>query len=595
MKSPLFFFLVLPFYIQAQYCQPTQGSAAIAPVIDRVAIGSIDNANSGFGLTDIGYSDYTDMSTVLTVGETHTITIETGDFFPHNFGVWIDYDRDGEFSEEEIVDVVEIGSPNPNSKEIEFELPSFATNGMTRLRVRGMLEPFGPWSLSVDPCLPVDTDGEIEDYSVEIVGGLEGSVTMSKWLAPHSKIGIEEEIISVEIKNTGSITANNLKAVFNVNNSIVFSENIPGPIEPNSSFVFTFSEAYDFSGTSCKNVSVDLEWVLDENFSDNKLQKSICELRPLNGDKVWYLHSNINGGIEPLGGDPFFSTTNEVIMNTVFEENWQQEYFETADINQVFSDSSCLVFLDGSFDHNQPLEDLLESHQQAIENWVASGGKLFINCAIELSHNFYVSLGFDETYLTFYQVSHARLNAGHPLLEGPHQPLEADLTGFYYSNSVIVGNDLSIVVFETDDEWSFNAPVLHLPILAEKEWGDGKVLFGGLTPSQLVAPMETSMNLRANALAYLQECEFVSSVKQEATLNEIKIHPNPVSTFLHFKELESYHDHKYLKIYNTTGQVVLEKEIEANNSINVAELPAAYYIVELRMGDLVKTGKFVKN
>ena len=553
MRFILFLFVLAPLLGQAQYCQPTQGSGAIAPVISLVKLGTINNP-SGFGLTDYGYSDYTAMSTSLAVGETHSLTIETGDFFPHNIGVWIDYDRNGAFSEEERIDNFVIGGSDPISKEIEFELPPFATNGMTRLRVRGMLEPFGPWFNSMDPCLPVDGDGEIEDYTVEITNGLEGSISISKLLGLESKITLGEESISVEIHNLGSIPAENILAVFKVDDTIIFSESMDGVLDPDHSTIFTFSEMHDFSGIACSNISVEVEWVGDENLTDNIVGKNICALSPLNGEQVWYLHSNINGGVEPLGDDPFFSTTNEVTMNTVFgENNWNQGCFETTDINAVFSDSSCVVFLDGSYDHNLPLESLMADYAETIENWVAAGGNLFINCAIELSEEFYIPIGFDETILTFYQVGYASIVTDHPLLDGPHQPLSGNLVGFYYANSVIVGEDLIPIAYETNEEGGFYDPVLHIPILAEKSWGEGIIIFGGLSPSQLVSPMTESMNLRANILEYLHDCTFISVANKEASLEEVMVFPNPVNKVLH---VDAIRGNASISIMNSSGQFV---------------------------------------
>ena len=597
MKLRLLLLFVYPLFCSAQYCIPTQETAAIAPVINRVAIGIIDNANSGFALTDVGYSDYTNLSTTLNLGETQTISITTADDFSHNFGVWIDYDRNGIFTDEEVIDIFELGFPNPLSKEITFELPSFATNGTTRLRVRGMLEPFGPWSLSMHPCLPSEFDGETEDYTIEITGGINGSVALSEWIEPTSKVGLGTENISVAIKNTGSITAENITANFSVNNTVVFSEIIPNALAPDGSTVFTFSDTYDFSDITCEDISVDLEWTGDQNSSDNSILKNVCRLEPINGDKVWYLHSFINGGIEPLGGDPFYSTTNEVTMNTVFgENNWQQGFFETSNMNEVFSDSTCVVFLDGSFDHTTPLENLLAVYGSQIENWVAAGGKLFINCAKETGDYFYTNVGFDDTYISFYSVAHGRLNLGHPLLEGPHQPMENDYSGFYFSNAVITGDSLSTVVFETEDEWSFNAPVLHLPILAEKSWGAGKILLGGLTPSQLVEPMASAMNLRANALEFLHDCEvIILSEKEQLASGDLNVHPNPVNELLFIEGLESYIGHKYIRIVARSGKPVLEKELTSAVYLDISDLPDGLYFIELETSDFVKVGKFVKN
>jgi len=49
-------------------------------------------------------------------------------------------------------------------------------------------------------------------------------------------------------------------------------------------------------------------------------------------------------------------------MNAVFgPDGWRQEYFETADVDSVFSLNACLVFLDGSYDHIDSLQKFVNT------------------------------------------------------------------------------------------------------------------------------------------------------------------------------------------------------------------------------------------
>lgn len=580
MKHLILILLCTPLYSIAQYCIPTHGSKAVAPVISRITIGTIDNI-SGSGLTDYGYSDYTDTSTTLSVNQAQSLTVETGDFFPHNVGIWIDFDRNQIFTDDELIDKFVIGGNNSMSKTIEFELPENAVNGLTRLRVRGSLEPFGPWNLSMDPCMPASGDGETEDYTVEIENGIDGSIGVTRFTELNSKIDIEEEKIRVELINYGAVSVNNVEIYFTVDGELVYSEIIPENIEVGSSFIYSFPSPYDFSNFDCGNISVEIVTDVDEDQTDNSITKNICNLKPIKYAKTWYVHSNINGGSEPLGEEPFNSTTNVSTMDLVFgENNWNQDFFETADMTNIFSDSSCFVFLDGSYDHNLALETVLEENQNLIENWVASGGKLFINCAIELSKDFFIKLGFDETTLTFYQVKHAGILIGNEVNQGPYQPLSEELTGFYYANSVVVGQDLNIIAFEKNEVGSFNAPALHLPILAEKKWGKGMVIFGGLAPSQLVEPMTESMNLRANVVDYLSECDIVSSVQEITSSGELlHVYPNPASNVLYLENVGITNHNNLINIFNVSGQLVKEDNITESQQIDISGLaPGLYFL-----------------
>src|SRR6185295_19463063 len=98
-----------------------------------------------------------------------------------------------------------------------------------------------------------------------------------------------------------------------------------GIILPDSTAQFTFSNSYDFSDLSCYNVKAWVAWSDDELPVDDSLSLSICHAAPITGSAVWYLQSNSNGGLEPLGGPPFHSTTNRTCMNDVFGAgNWNE-------------------------------------------------------------------------------------------------------------------------------------------------------------------------------------------------------------------------------------------------------------------------------
>src|SRR6185295_19397507 len=85
---------------------------------------------------------------------------------------------------------------------IDFTVPSWAHNGITRLRVRATTEPFGPWMHSTDPCAPWQ-GGETEDYSVNIYGGLTNDISLKKISNPVSGVNLGNESLTVSIQNTG--------------------------------------------------------------------------------------------------------------------------------------------------------------------------------------------------------------------------------------------------------------------------------------------------------------------------------------------------------------------------------------------------------
>lgn len=90
-------------------------------------------------------------------------------------------------------------------------------------------------------------------------------------------------------------------------------------------------------------------------------------------DKV-YLRSTI--------GAPWGSSSNEEAMDTVFGAgNWQDLRYETVNVGTLLSSSTCFIFMEGGANNDVPLDNFLTANMTAIENWVSTGGSLFLNSA----------------------------------------------------------------------------------------------------------------------------------------------------------------------------------------------------------------------
>ncbi len=577
--------------VSGQYCTPTSRNPQVQPVITSVMLEGIANTNTQTPATDYSYSDFTTMTAQLTAGATYTLTVTGEAVFPHNLSAWIDYNHDFEFSAEELLSTRVLGGSQPLSVPISFTVPTVSLDGSTRLRVRAVEEPYGPWNLSNHPCLPFNFTGETEDYTVEITGGLDNNLEIRTISSPISGIALAIEHPAVTIRNNGGTSADGIVVKYSVNNGSVVAENIAGSLPSGDMLTHTFSTPYDFGQPGCHQLKMWVEWANDQLAADNSSEATICKLTLRTGTKAWYLHSNKNGGAEPLGIPPFSSTTNVVTMNTVFSAGgWQQEYFETADATTIFSDSSCVVFLDGSYDHTEPLESFLNAHLPKIENWVASGGKLFINSSKDGGEFFYTDLGFDSTRLVVYETGHMETgDATHPIFSGPHTPVGNEWSGFYVANAVVSGKGLATIVQENGDESFPGAPVLHLPTLAEKHWGAGLVVFGSIGASQFLTPMEESMNLRANILSYLHDCSFVSEASAiPESASTISVFPNPTSGSFTLSLQSSTSGAPQITVYDSLGRQVKAAQtsisFQENITLDLSGLPKGLYYVQVNDG-----------
>ena len=503
--------LAAPAAAQTTYCIPQHGGQVVAPIITSVSLGTITNSGTAALQVPSGYSDFTNLQTNLAVGVPHTLTIGSGDSWPHNFAAWVDMDHDGRFNDAERIGLAQMGF-GAGTISFTFTLPADALNGPTRLRVRGVEEPFGPWNLSNDPCIPF-TYGEAEDYTVVISGGGNDDAALAELVSPSSAVGLGVEPVTVRVENRGSVGLSNLQVQLTVDGSAGPVEMIPGPVAPGSSVDHTFQTPVDFVGPACHELSMAL-LDTDSRMGNNVLMLEACGLDPVTGSDVWYIHSNQFQPIETYTS----GTTNETTMNTVFGAgNWQMGYFETLDVAQVFGPNTCTIFIDGSFLDVDPMKDFLDQHGEAVERWVASGGRLFLNSSPEsqdFTGHVRMDLGFDGVSLAQgYSVSYAQPYGLHPIHMGSHQPIGSEWTAFYYANGVIHGPGLTKVNVDNNDA-HFGGPEVDLPTLAEKSWGMGIVLFGTIGPSQLFSA--AAMNDRANILEYLTGCAISTGMAELA-------------------------------------------------------------------------------
>ncbi len=130
--------------------------------ISKVEFGTIDNTSSCDG-----YADYTDQSTIVSLGETYDITVENGNVWDSDdLGVWIDWNQDDDF--EDAGENVVCEGDNGGQGTYSITIPGDAIAGQTTMRVR--IKYSG--SDCGDPCGSTSY-GEVEDYSVYVLGWLQ--------------------------------------------------------------------------------------------------------------------------------------------------------------------------------------------------------------------------------------------------------------------------------------------------------------------------------------------------------------------------------------------------------------------------------------
>jgi hypothetical protein len=207
---------------------------------------------------------------------------------------------------------------------------------------------------------------------------------------------------------------------------------------------------------------------------------------------------------------PWGESTNELAMDTAFGSGvWQDLRYETANAASVFSSSNSFAFLEGGDSNADELEAFLTSNISLIESWVAAGGSLFLNAAPNEGDG--MSFGFggvDLVYPAFSNDPVSAVDASHPIFTGP-LPTTTSFTGFFFGHGEITGPALTSLMVDASNK----------VVLAERSFGLGHVIFGGMTTTNFHDPQPDAFNLRANILTYgASQANQVSAVPEPTSV-----------------------------------------------------------------------------
>jgi len=186
--------------------------------IGRVQLGTINNA-SGAQF----YSNFTSQSTDLTEGQVYTITVTptwTGTVYSEGYAVWIDYNNDQDFSDAgELVWSKSASTNTPNSG--TFTVPSGTAGTATRMRVSMKYN-------GIPTACETFTYGEVEDYTVNLGGSTADtqapsnptSLTASNitqttvdlsWTASSDNVGVTGYDVYQGASNLGTVTGTSVQ------------------------------------------------------------------------------------------------------------------------------------------------------------------------------------------------------------------------------------------------------------------------------------------------------------------------------------------------------------------------------------------------
>ena len=225
------------------YCS-SNGNSTARSFIDRVQLNTLDNNNSGVGTSGTGYSDFTGISTTLSKNTTYTITVTPnfpGVSYSVGYRVWIDYDKDGVFTNAERI--LNLAPTQDASVSSSFTVPATITTGNTKMRV-SMKNGGRPSECEIF------NYGEVEDYTIDLFNGLVYSASTWTPSAPTGTTSSEDVLIIDGTYNVNStdISINNLTvntgATLNIDKA--FNATVAGSIINNGELTLN-SDSNEFS------------------------------------------------------------------------------------------------------------------------------------------------------------------------------------------------------------------------------------------------------------------------------------------------------------------------------------------------------------
>ncbi|MDO6599031.1 GEVED domain-containing protein [Tenacibaculum sp. 1_MG-2023] len=224
--------------VQLNYCD-SNGNSVADEYISKVVLGSINNTT---GASSSGYADYSSLSTNLTKGTSSTITITptwTGTLYNEGYAVFIDYNKDGDFSDSgETVWTKTASQTTPVSG--SFTVPTSAVTGSTRMRVVMQYN-------AVPSACGSYNYGETEDYTVNLVGGTADTIAPVITLNGSSTMNLT---VGDSFTDPGATASDNLDG--NLTSSIVTT----GSVNTSSAGTYTLNyNVSDAAGNAATQVS----------------------------------------------------------------------------------------------------------------------------------------------------------------------------------------------------------------------------------------------------------------------------------------------------------------------------------------------------
>ncbi len=184
--------------------------------------------------------------------------------------------------------------------------------------------------------------------------------------------------------------------------------------------------------------------------------------------------------------------SNDSAMDTAFGAgNWSKYNGFTMG---AFGADTEFMFIDGSDRNANAFSSFLSSNQAAIQNYVAGGGRLFLNAAPNQGSTFAMGFGVTLNYPDFTGAGQAGATAA-GTASGIFSGISSTYNGGWFSHASVSGAGLT----------SFMDNQNGKSVFAGMNFGQGYAAFGGMTLPYYHTPKGDAYALRAHMLEFVAE------------------------------------------------------------------------------------------
>jgi hypothetical protein len=188
-------------------------------------------------------------------------------------------------------------------------------------------------------------------------------------------------------------------------------------------------------------------------------------------------------------------TLNNAFNDVFGAGNYQQLGYSGLNAATLFSAANKFIYLEGGDGTESAFNNFINANGAAMTNWVAGGGRLIVNAAtwgVTVNTAFGVQLQFSGYPASMYD-GYA-VNGGDPLFQDMgYGPTGTHWTGNLFAHNWVVG-PASLTKLIVDG--ANNA------VLSEMDWGNGHVMFGGITTDNFHGPSAEAQALTRNIIDY---------------------------------------------------------------------------------------------